>query len=303
MTRFQIIILSILALMATCIMSMLVCSFGLILVLNPDSNSAVSSAPQAIPLPPSISHPSNAPAARTPAPTWVLPPPRALLSPTAINTRVVADTPTVTSTPGQTLLSTPQTVSVQRSNPVYDYTVIEEGEASTVFVFTSTSKPRLIIDRNNFVNIATINTALTRLSLPQVNYPVPKLTSIPGIASDTGIFYWDEYLFGSLTVWSGLCQDSILGNYDCIWKVSITNQKSFIPTSTPTIEAPPIAFPSHDDDRRASFGGEDGSGSSSSSGGCCKYCSKGKPCGDTCISRSYTCHKPAGCACWASGSN
>lgn len=31
---------------------------------------------------------------------------------------------------------------------------------------------------------------------------------------------------------------------------------------------------------------------------CCKYCSKGKPCGDTCISRRYTCHKGPGCACW-----
>lgn len=30
---------------------------------------------------------------------------------------------------------------------------------------------------------------------------------------------------------------------------------------------------------------------------CCKYCSKGKACGDSCISRSYTCHKGPGCAC------
>jgi len=30
---------------------------------------------------------------------------------------------------------------------------------------------------------------------------------------------------------------------------------------------------------------------------CCKICSKGKACGDSCISRSYTCHKPPGCAC------
>jgi len=30
---------------------------------------------------------------------------------------------------------------------------------------------------------------------------------------------------------------------------------------------------------------------------CCKYCCKGKACGDSCISRSYTCHKPPGCAC------
>ena len=32
---------------------------------------------------------------------------------------------------------------------------------------------------------------------------------------------------------------------------------------------------------------------------CCKFCSKGQPCGDTCISRDYTCNTPPGCACWA----
>lgn len=30
---------------------------------------------------------------------------------------------------------------------------------------------------------------------------------------------------------------------------------------------------------------------------CCKYCSTGKACGDSCISRSYTCRRGAGCAC------
>ncbi|MFH1509214.1 MAG: hypothetical protein ABIE68_03555 [bacterium] len=30
---------------------------------------------------------------------------------------------------------------------------------------------------------------------------------------------------------------------------------------------------------------------------CCKMCSTGKACGDSCISKSYTCHKPPGCAC------
>jgi len=30
---------------------------------------------------------------------------------------------------------------------------------------------------------------------------------------------------------------------------------------------------------------------------CCKICRKGKACGDSCISRSYTCTKPSGCAC------
>jgi hypothetical protein len=31
--------------------------------------------------------------------------------------------------------------------------------------------------------------------------------------------------------------------------------------------------------------------------GCCKVCSKGKPCGDTCIARNKTCHVGPGCAC------
>ncbi|PFG63273.1 hypothetical protein AXZ77_1878 [Thioclava sp. ES.031] len=30
---------------------------------------------------------------------------------------------------------------------------------------------------------------------------------------------------------------------------------------------------------------------------CCKHCSKGKACGDSCISRSKTCHRGPGCAC------
>lgn len=31
--------------------------------------------------------------------------------------------------------------------------------------------------------------------------------------------------------------------------------------------------------------------------GCCKICTVGKACGNSCISRSYTCHKGRGCAC------
>ena len=30
---------------------------------------------------------------------------------------------------------------------------------------------------------------------------------------------------------------------------------------------------------------------------CCKVCSKGKACGNSCIGRSYTCRKGRGCAC------
>ncbi len=33
------------------------------------------------------------------------------------------------------------------------------------------------------------------------------------------------------------------------------------------------------------------------SAACCKVCRKGKACGDSCISKSYTCRKGPGCAC------
>lgn len=30
---------------------------------------------------------------------------------------------------------------------------------------------------------------------------------------------------------------------------------------------------------------------------CCKTCTKGKACGDTCIEKADECHVPSGCAC------
>ena len=31
---------------------------------------------------------------------------------------------------------------------------------------------------------------------------------------------------------------------------------------------------------------------------CCKQCTNSKPCGDTCIPTSSTCHQSGGCACY-----
>ena len=31
--------------------------------------------------------------------------------------------------------------------------------------------------------------------------------------------------------------------------------------------------------------------------GCCKVCTTGKPCGDSCIADTDTCHTDSGCAC------
>lgn len=38
-------------------------------------------------------------------------------------------------------------------------------------------------------------------------------------------------------------------------------------------------------------------GCKDSTGPCCKVCKEGKPCGDTCIAKSETCHVGTGCAC------
>ena len=40
-----------------------------------------------------------------------------------------------------------------------------------------------------------------------------------------------------------------------------------------------------------------GCGSDSTGPKCCKVCTTGKACGDTCIATTDTCHSPPGCAC------
>ena len=42
---------------------------------------------------------------------------------------------------------------------------------------------------------------------------------------------------------------------------------------------------------------EESAGQKAAPRSCCKICSKGKACGNSCISRAYTCHQPPGCAC------
>lgn len=49
----------------------------------------------------------------------------------------------------------------------------------------------------------------------------------------------------------------------------------------------------------AACGGGGGGGSSGGNAQCCKRCSTGKPCGDTCIEKTKTCETPKGCACAA----
>lgn len=62
------------------------------------------------------------------------------------------------------------------------------------------------------------------------------------------------------------------------------------PAPVPLYQAPAPAPPS-------------GGGGGGGGGGCCKHCNpaRSKPCGDSCISLTKTCHKGAGCACSGGG--
>lgn len=40
-----------------------------------------------------------------------------------------------------------------------------------------------------------------------------------------------------------------------------------------------------------------GCGGGGSDSGCCKTCTEGKACGDSCIAVNLTCNSPSGCAC------
>jgi hypothetical protein len=58
-----------------------------------------------------------------------------------------------------------------------------------------------------------------------------------------------------------------------------TDTPYIAPTQPPAVQPPPEAPPP--------------------SSGCCKHCGpNSQPCGDSCISLKYTCHKGQGCACW-----
>jgi hypothetical protein len=47
----------------------------------------------------------------------------------------------------------------------------------------------------------------------------------------------------------------------------------------------------------SSVTGESSSVTSPATLSCCRVCTKGKACGDSCINVSFTCHKGPGCAC------
>jgi uncharacterized protein YraI len=56
------------------------------------------------------------------------------------------------------------------------------------------------------------------------------------------------------------------------------------PTPAPVVRAPSYT---------PSYGGA----TTNANSGCCKVCTTGKACGNSCINRNYTCHKGPGCAC------
>lgn len=71
--------------------------------------------------------------------------------------------------------------------------------------------------------------------------------------------------------------------------VADTNSTKATPVHSEVESATPVDFWSQILDAR--------DGAVVYSAACCKVCRKGKACGDSCISRTYTCRKGVGCAC------
>ncbi len=135
---------------------------------------------------------------------------------------------------------------------------------------------------DNELRFVTVNTPVQVLGIGTFTAPYPELASGPFIK----IRIWDgQYAWitaeavdaelATLPAISGQCE-----SYDRIeWSAVIQ------PTPTALIPTP-TAYPAWMT-----------APSQSQSGSCCKVCRKGKACGNSCISASYTCHKGPGCAC------
>lgn len=67
-----------------------------------------------------------------------------------------------------------------------------------------------------------------------------------------------------------------------------------VPGADPAASVPPPVSATAALDYLRALSGTDGV---QMAAGCCKHCSKGKACGDSCIARDRRCSKGAGCAC------
>jgi hypothetical protein len=102
------------------------------------------------------------------------------------------------------------------------------GSKSYVRYFFESPGPNLSLDLDpgqkyfHIKNVRSVNRILDYLGLPGITKPVPELASITGSANDIGVYRWDDYPLGVLTIDRGICQDrDRLESYHCIVNITI----------------------------------------------------------------------------------
>lgn len=116
-------------------------------------------------------------------------------------------------------------VFITSCNTEYDfsYNKVTETSGATSWIFEGNYKPPLhLSDDAAFVH--SINLVLDTLQLPLVEKAVLEKEKITGFRTDRRIFEWDVYPLGILRVTRSSAKDAKYNDYDCIWKVTLTEK-------------------------------------------------------------------------------
>ena len=105
----------------------------------------------------------------------------------------------------------------------YRYKITTEKSGATSYIFEGNEKPKLNLCGNNICDVASVNDALKFLELPSISDGVSDLSSITGARTDRGLYYWENYSLGTLTIERSLCSSGS-ENFNCIWKVRIKEE-------------------------------------------------------------------------------
>lgn len=111
-----------------------------------------------------------------------------------------------------------------KNEAVYDYTfkTVTEKSGAKSWIFTGSHKPRLDI---NFQFVNDVNTVLNKIGLPKIDHSVREKEQITHSRLDRGIFEWKNYPLGTLTIHRSMDKNSNYEDYDCIWKVTLSESK------------------------------------------------------------------------------
>jgi hypothetical protein len=131
--------------------------------------------------------------------------------------------------------------------------------------------------------------------------PAPRLLQIQSIA-DVELFGINEQNYGALVFERAAWETRYGANVDNLARGQLSPAvapagpaSSAPPPSIPPVVAPPAPPPAAADPSPPPPAAVNPT--PSTGGGCCRICTTGKPCGNTCIARSSTCRTSGGCAC------